>query len=126
MNGEKKIKVLMYYSFGNRIGGPLTYINSIMNSELNEEIDFRTCFQNMAPNGLKMSLLKRMIKQIKSENPDIVHVHGLQSEGFYGVLAAKISGCHNIVTTVHGFAYDAQKKFSVKWFLYKYVVNLML
>lgn len=123
MNGEKKTKVLMYYSFGDRIGGPLTYMNSVMNSELKEKFEFGTCFQNMAPGGLKITLLKRMIHQIKSENPDIVHVHGLQSEGFYGVLAAKMSGCRNVVTTVHGFAHDAQRKFSVKWFLYKYIVE---
>lgn len=116
-------KVLMYYSFGDRIGGPLTYIFSIINSELNEEFEFATCFQNETAGGMSFTLLKRMVKEIKRESPDIVHVHGLQSEGFYGVLAAKLAGCKHIVTTVHGFAFDGQNKRGLKWFLYRYVVE---
>ena len=123
MSAEKKTKVLMYYSFGDSIGGPLTYLRSIMDSELNTRFEFATCFQNMAPGGLKLSLLLRMMRQIKQENADIVHVHGLQSEGFYGVLAAKMAGCRHIVTTVHGFAFDAQRKYGVKWILYRYLVE---
>lgn len=123
MSMKKKPKVLMYYSFGDSIGGPLTYIHSIMNSNLKEKYDFVTCFQNMAPGGLRPSLLFRMAKQIKVESPDIVHIHGLQSEGFYGVLAAKLAGCRNIVTTVHGFAFDGQIRHGIKWFLYRYIVE---
>ena len=123
MDSEKKTKVLMYYSFGDRIGGPLTYIKSLMNSELKERFTFETCFQNMAPGGFRISLLLRMIGEIKAASPDIVHVHGLQSEGFYGVLSARLAGCRNIVTTVHGFAHDANEKYSVKWFLYRYLAE---
>ena len=96
----------MYYSYENKIGGPLTYINTIINSELKKEHKFFTLFQNKAPGGLDISLLKKMIMEIKRIKPDIVHVHGAQSEGFYGVLAAKLAGKCKIVTTVHGFAFD--------------------
>lgn len=119
----RKTKVLMYYTFEDKIGGPLIYIRSIINSELKEEYEFVTCFQNMAPGGLNVSLLKRMVQQIKKASPDIVHVHGLQSEGFYGVLAAKLAGCRCIITTVHGFAFDGQKKYSLKWLMYRYLVE---
>lgn len=122
MNNEKK-KVLMYYTFENKIGGPLIYLRSIINSELKEEYKFVTCFQNTAPGGLDLNLLRRMIKEIKAESPDIVHVHGLQSEGFYGVLAAKLAGCPCVVMTVHGFAFDGQKNHGLKWFLYRYFVE---
>lgn len=123
MNQNRRKKVLMYYSFGDKIGGPLTYINTIINSNLKEKYDFCTCFQNKAPGGMDKELLREMVKKIKSERPDIVHVHGLQSEGFYGVLASRLAGCKNIVTTVHGFAFDSTILSSKKKFVYKYFVE---
>lgn len=121
--GAQKKKVLMYYAFDNKVGGPLVYLRSIVNSELKEEFEFATCFQNASPGGLSIKLLLRMIKQIKSQSPDIVHVHGLQSEGFYGVFAAKIAGCKCIVTTVHGFAFDGQKTHWIKRWIYRHLVE---
>ena len=116
-------KVLMYYSYGNKIGGPLTYINTIMDSSLKDKYEFVTCFQNEAPGGWNGKMLKRMIAEIKRENPDIVHVHGAQSEGFYGALAAKKAGCKNIVMTVHGFAFDDSSCRGVKKLLYRNIIE---
>ncbi len=116
-------KVLMYYSYENMIGGPLTYINTIINSPLKEKYTFVTCFQNEAPGGWNPQLLRKMIDKIRKEKPDIVHVHGAQSEGFYGVLAAKKAGCKNIVMTVHGFAFDDSACKGIKHFLYKNIIE---
>lgn len=113
----------MYYSYENKIGGPLTYINTIINSELKKEHEFFTLFQNKAPGGLDISLLKNMVMEIKRIKPDIVHVHGAQSEGFYGVLAAKLAGKCKIVTTVHGFAFDDSSCKGLKRLLYKNIVE---
>ena len=87
---EKKPVVTMYYSYGDRIGGPLTYINTIINSDLQSKYEFTTCYQNKAPGGVDIPLLKAMVKELRRIKPDIVHIQGAQSEGFYGVLAAKI------------------------------------
>lgn len=116
-------KVLMYYSYGNKIGGPLTYINTIINSPLKDKYEFVTCYQNEAPGGWNGKMLKRMIAEIKKEKPDIVHVHGAQSEGFYGALAAKRAGCPNVVMTVHGFAFDDSNCRGVKRFLYRHIIE---
>ena len=116
-------KVLMYYSYGNKIGGPLTYINTIINSSLRDKYTFVTCFQNKAPGGWDAQLLRDMTENIKKEKPDIVHVHGAQSEGFYGVLAAKKAGCKHIVMTVHGFAFDAKNCKGIKHFLYRHIIE---
>lgn len=118
-----KPKVLMYYSYGNKIGGPLTYINTLIDSELKEKYNFVTCYQNKAPGGVDMTLLRDMVKAIKAENPDIVHVHGAQSEGFYGAVAAKLAGCKHIVMTVHGFAFDDSNCTGLKHFLYRNMVE---
>lgn len=122
MVAEKK-KVLMYYTFKNKIGGPLVYLQSIIHSELTDEFEFVTCFQNETAGGINIGLLWRMVKEIKAQSPDIVHVHGVQSEGFYGVLAAKLAGCPCVVMTVHGLACDGQKSHGAKWFLYRYFVE---
>lgn len=120
---NNKPKVLMYYSYGNRVGGPLTYINTIINSDLKLKYEFDTCYQNMTPGGFNIKFLLCMMRKIKEANPDIVHVHGLQSEGFYGVLAAKLAGCRRIVTTVHGFAFDSKSSSKIKRILYRYFVE---
>ncbi len=118
-----KPKVLMYYTFADKIGGPLTYINTIINSKLQEVFQFKTLFQEKAPGGLDLGLLKDMVTAIKAENPDVLHVHGVQSEGFYGVLAGKLAGCKKIIMTVHGLAFDDSIYHGVKKFLYKNIIE---
>lgn len=120
---KKKIKVMSYYTYENKIGGPRTYIQTLEESDLSKKYDFCSCYQNEAPGGLSISLLVRMIKRIKELNPDIVHVHGAQSEGFYGVVAAHLAGCHNIVLTIHGFAHDDSSCKGIKRMLYKYFIE---
>lgn len=120
---NKKPKVLMYYTYADKIGGPLTYINTLINSKLKDDFEFKTLFQGKAPGGLDIVLMKDMIAKIKAEKPDILHVHGVQSEGLYGVLAGKIAGCKNVVMTVHGFAFDDSVYHGIKKFLYKFIVE---
>ena len=123
MAQQKKKKVLIYYTYENHMGGPRTYIRSIMESPLKDRYDFKVCYQNCRPGGLNFGLLKRMIAAIRAENPDIVHVQGLQSEGFYGTLASKLAGCRHIVMTVHGFAFDGDGTGKLKKWLYRYAVE---
>jgi L-malate glycosyltransferase len=118
-----KPKVLHYYSLSSHIGGPLVYIRNLLNSRLSNLYEFETCFQEMAPKGVNLPLLLRMRDQIKSSNPDILHVHGLQSEGLYGLLAGRLAGCKKILVTVHGLASDTVQMDPVKRILYKHIVE---
>lgn len=120
---NRKPRVMMYYTYGDRVGGPLTYLRTLIGSELKEQYDFVTCFQNRAPGGLDMTLLRDMTACIRKERPDIVHVHGAQSEGFYGTLAARLAGCRRIVMTIHGFAHDDSHYRGVRRFLYRHIVE---
>ena len=43
-------------------------------------------------------------------HPDIIHVRGLQNEGFHGIMAAYLSGCRNVLVSVHGFAADVKSR----------------
>lgn len=120
---SKKPKVLMYHTIKGMVGGPATYINTIISSKLNKKYEFDTCYQGGAVGGINIPLFRRLISEIRSKKPDIVHVHGLQSEGFYGVLAARLAGCKKIVTTVHGFAFDDNNTPKYKRFLFKNFVE---
>src|SRR5262249_47355461 len=37
---------------------------------------------------------------------DLVHIRGLQNEGFHGVVAARIAGCKRVLLSAHGFTGD--------------------
>src|SRR5690242_13827562 len=118
-----KPRVLHYYSSSTQIGGPLTYINTILNSELSGGYELSTCYQMMAPNGINLPLLTRMSAKIKKIAPDLLHVHGLQSEGLYGLIAGRLAGCKKILVTVHGLASDTVEMNAIKKILYKYIVE---
>lgn len=120
---NKKKKVLMYYTFENEMGGPVTYIKTIVNSPLKEKYEFAECYQNTAPGGINIGLLKKMVARIKDESPDILHIHGLQSEGLYGVVAGRLAGVPEIVMAVHGFSLDSEKISKAKRWVYRYLVE---
>ena len=113
----------MYYTYDNTIGGSLRYLNTVKNSELKDKYEFSTCFQGMAPKGLNLRLLRRMVKKIKEIGPDIVHIHGVQSEGLYGAVAAKLAGCKYVLMIVHGFAHDGSCYGRAKHLIYKHIVE---
>jgi len=87
-------------------GGPAKGALLIMNSRLRGKYKFVPLEQTYAPHGINFELLNYFFKKIKKENPDILHIRGLQSEGLYGVLAGKFAGCKRIVVSVHGFYGD--------------------
>lgn len=86
------------------IGGPMTALRHLLTSETANRFDFRPVYQNRAAGGINLALIKEMAEEIKSHQPDLVHVRGLQNEGFHGVLAAKMAGAPKILVSVHGFA----------------------
>ena len=122
-SGNKKPVVMTYYTYSDRIGGPLTYIHTLLDSDLQEQYEMVTLFQEKAPGGLDLGLLREMKRKIRAVKPDIVHVQGAQSEGFYGVLAAKLAGCKHVVMAVHGFAFDDSCCQGLKRFLYRHMVE---
>ena len=124
----KKIKVMHYYTCSNMVGGPLTYINNIINSDYFSNYEFKVCFQGKKFSELKLSDIKRIIKEIKEFSPDVLHIHGLQTEGFIGAFCGKKAKVKKIVTTVHGIQQDDQstgkfKKVLLKYFLEKYTLK---
>ncbi len=101
-------KILHYYTYAQKSGGPLTYLMFISNSNLKQKFQFEMLFQEVPFSKMTISKAKSIINKIKSFNPDVLHVHGLQGEGFLGVLLGKLASVKKILVTVHGIQRDAQ------------------
>jgi len=104
-------------------GGPSTGYYNIVNSKLQKKYVFVELTQSQAPHGINLILLNKLYKQIKRAKPDLIHIRGLQSEGFYGVLAAILSGYRNIVLSVHGSYADVIKLDFLRKSIYRYIIE---
>ncbi|MGC4848789.1 glycosyltransferase [Micromonospora sp. DT15] len=86
--------------------GPLTAVGRVLGSALSERYEFVRMHQVGGNGGLNVPLLRDWVELLRQVRPDLVHVRGLQNEGFHGVLAARLAGCPKILVTVHGTVRD--------------------
>ncbi|WP_435207477.1 glycosyltransferase family 4 protein [Micromonospora sp. bgisy143] len=86
--------------------GPLTAVQRVLASHLAEEYEFVRMHQSAGNGSLNVPLLREWVRLLRRVRPDLVHVRGLQNEGFHGVLAARLAGCPRILVTVHGTVRD--------------------
>lgn len=114
------MKVMHYYTYPKNAGGPLTYIENILGNERFSQIEFSVCYQGKAASQIKRHDIKRMIYEIRAFSPDILHVHGVQSEGLLGVYVGKKARVTKILMTVHGLQTDAQNIGAFKKFIFKH------
>lgn len=101
-------KIMHYYTYPENSGGPLSYIKNIVSSEYLKDIQFSACYQMKPFSALKYRDFRRIANEIKDFNPDILHIHGLQAEGFVGLLAGSKAKVKKILMTVHGIQIDGQ------------------
>ncbi|MFC8620175.1 glycosyltransferase [Micromonospora purpureochromogenes] len=86
--------------------GPLTAVERVLASPLAEHYEFVRMHQPRGNGGLDVALLREWVRLLRRVRPDLVHVRGLQNEGFHGVLAARLAGCPRVLVTVHGTVRD--------------------
>lgn len=120
---ERRIRVMHYYTYPENSGGPLTYINNLMHCRTLEEIVFGACFQNKPLSRLRIKDMRRIVSEIKLFAPDLLQVHGVQSEGLVGWIAGRVARVPKILLTVHGLQQDAQTISRVKRFLYARIIE---
>lgn len=107
---SKKPKVMLHIIMPNQISGPNTSAKLIGSSWLVDKYEFCYLQQTyLAGGNINFKLIRDLYNQIIRENPDIIHISGLQSSGFHATIAAKLAGCKHIILTVRGFAGDAMK-----------------
>jgi glycosyltransferase involved in cell wall biosynthesis len=113
-----KPKIIQHIAGYSLIGGPASQLRRILNSKLSKDYDFTVVSQDRPARGINLRLILEMTRVIRNERPDIVHVRGLQNEGFHGVMAAYFAGCRNIIISAHGFAEDASVRTPInRWIL---------
>ncbi|MEU4470483.1 glycosyltransferase [Micromonospora sp. NPDC023888] len=86
--------------------GPLTAVQRVLASPLADRYEFVRMHQHTGNGSLNVPLLREWVRLLRRVRPDLVHVRGLQNEGFHGVLAARLAGCPRILVTVHGTVRD--------------------
>ncbi|MEW2375078.1 glycosyltransferase [Micromonospora sp. NPDC047812] len=89
--------------------GPLTAVQRVLASPLAERYEFVRMHQSAGNGGVDVTLLRGWVRLLRRTRPDVVHVRGLQNEGFHGVLAARLAGCPRILVTVHGTVRDLRQ-----------------
>lgn len=99
--------VIVQHCFGELgNGGPMGGVQRLLDSDLARSYKFVTCFQDRPAGGINLPLIYQMARRIRSFKPDLLHVRGLQNEGFHGLMAGRLAGCRRILVSVHGFAGD--------------------
>ncbi|MEU4778229.1 glycosyltransferase family 4 protein [Micromonospora sp. NPDC023633] len=105
--GAEARPVVVQHSAGSPgANGPLTAVERVLASRLGDEYDFVRMHQERGNGALNMPLLREWVALLRRVRPDLVHVRGLQNEGFHGVLAARLARCPRILVTVHGTVRD--------------------
>ncbi|MET8231593.1 glycosyltransferase family 4 protein [Micromonospora sp. NPDC005298] len=89
--------------------GPLTAVRRVLDSPLADRYEFVRMHQHEGNGSLNVPLLREWVRLLRQVRPDLVHVRGLQNEGFHGVLAARLAGCRRILVTVHGTVRDLRQ-----------------
>ncbi|GAA2194358.1 glycosyltransferase family 4 protein [Micromonospora lupini] len=89
--------------------GPLTAVQRVLSSSLAERYEFVRMHQHAGNGSLNVPLLREWVRLLRRVRPALVHVRGLQNEGFHGVLAARLAGCPRVLVTVHGTVRDLRQ-----------------
>lgn len=92
-----------------KVGGPPRLVRLIVASPLGDKYDFHVLSYSISGFNLKAVLaLRRQLVRLK---PDIVHIHGLKSDGFLATVAARLARASQILVTIHGSTADASSDY---------------
>jgi len=117
----RKPRVMLAFEEGHENGGPYVSHKRIMESSLKEKYEFIPLIVPQGRRGVvNFQLARNLVQQIKSVDPDIVHIAGLQLVGFHCCRAAKQAE-KKIVLAIHGSTTEAIEFSSWK----KYVIKQM-
>jgi glycosyltransferase involved in cell wall biosynthesis len=101
-------RVMVHIIMPTQISGPNTAAKLIVNSKLSKKYKFEFLVQKKHAGGkISILLIRDLIKQIKTFDPDIIHLSGLQSSAFHAVIAARLCGKKNILIAIRGSATDS-------------------
>ena len=102
--------VIVQHVLGVDGGGPLNQLNLLLKTPLAEKYRFEVVSQTRATGGLNPPLIHELAAAMRLAQLDLVHVRGLLSGGFHGLMAARMAGCRRVLVSVHGSMLDAQRQ----------------
>lgn len=104
---ELRRPVVVQHCFGKLgLGGPMSGLHRLLQSPLRDRYRLVPCFQDRPARGINVRLLLDMARQIRAARPALMHVRGLQNEGFHGLVAGRLAGCKRVLVSVHGTVRD--------------------
>lgn len=116
-----KKKVLIAFKTNGENGGPYVSHERIMKSSLAEKYDFIPFFIPKARNFVRPRTFIRLVKEIRSRGADIIHIPGLQLDGFLLILLAIFSRQQGKIIAIRGSSSEAAQKS----FLSRIVINFL-
>ena len=102
---------MLHYVMPGALGGPNVSTSRIEHSQfLKKKYDFVCLNQNRVAGGrISVSLILELKNEITKEQPDLIHISGLQSAGLHTMVAAYLAGCKNRLISTRGFSGSATK-----------------
>ena len=98
------MKTVVQHCFGKQgSGGPVVALERLLS---HSKITFPVIRQTEPARGIDLALVKRFRKEIRSYNPDLIHIRGLGNEGFHAAIAARLARVPRILVSVHGTQRD--------------------
>jgi glycosyltransferase involved in cell wall biosynthesis len=106
--GDRRLRplVVQHSSGEPGAGGPATGLERVLTSRLADKYEFVRMHQRAGNGALGVTMMNGWTRQLRALRPDLVHVRGLQNEGFQAVVAARMAGCRKILVSVHGTVRD--------------------
>ncbi len=98
--------VVQHYAGEPGASGPATAAERILRSRLAMQYQF-VPMRQLRGNGLvDLRLIRAWARMLRQVRPDIVHIRGLQNEGFHAAVATRLAGCPRVLVTIHGTVRD--------------------
>lgn len=120
---KTKYKIMQQIAFNGGYGGVSKAFNRLMNSDAMKQFDIVVLEQYEAVHGISIKVIKRYIKEIKAEQPDLIHVRGVLPDGLMALIAARIARVPHICMSVHGLYSDEVQIGKIKKMVSEYIIE---
>lgn len=123
MVSNKRYKIMQQIAFNGGYGGVSKAFNRLMSSEAMKQFDIAILEQYESVRGISFGVIKRYIKEIKKENPDLIHIRGVLPDGLMAIIAARLARVPHVCMSVHGLYSDEVQIGKLKKFISMYIIE---
>lgn len=106
MREQRRPHIVHVCTTPEKAGGIWKYIAYLADSPLADRYRFSTIMYPRRSTSISPGIIVELGKSVRSKAPDLVHIHGLQADGFHVALAVRFYQGQPVVLSVHGFAGD--------------------